>query len=227
MARTKSGGLNKILNFIGLVDDEEPRDTYSDEYEDYRDDRSRTYVPRRESRSVRNENAPAPRRRVSDYEPTRPTPTRRSEMRNDQPRRTVGSYASSRSASRYDQSRASRFDSNARYESGSRFDASSAPAAEPQREESRERRHSGSAYRTVMYNVTKLNDCCDVIDSLLLNNTVLMNMESLDNETMQRCIDTLSGAVFALHATIKKVSERTYLAAPMDIQVDEVFNERA
>lgn len=212
MARTKSAGLNRLLNFIGLVDDEDPRDTYSDEIEN---DNSRNYVPpRRESRASRAETAP--RRRNSyeqQHEPTRSTRDYR--RADDQPRRSVGSYASSRSNSRteYSSYRASRFDTSA------------APSEPKPREEVRERRHPAQ-HRTTVYSVSRLEDCCDVIDSLLLHNTVLLNMEELDNATMQRCIDTLSGAVFALHATIKKVSERTYMAAPIDIQVDEIYSDR-
>jgi FtsZ-interacting cell division protein YlmF len=41
---------------------------------------------------------------------------------------------------------------------------------------------------------------------------------------MQRAVDTLSGAVFALHATIRKASERTYLIAPSGVEVNETYD---
>lgn len=220
MARTKSGGLSKILNFIGLVDDEEPRDTYDDEYNE-EEDRSRTYIPRRETRS-QQDRTPAPRRRGNEYEPTRlsaptrqPSNARRGEPRDNQPRRTVGSYASSRNPSRYDYTPRT-----------SRFDNPEPREEQQERRENREQRRSSARSRTVMYTIRALEDCCDVIDNLILNNTVLLNMEGLDNSAMQRCVDTLSGAVFALHATIRKVSERTYLVAPMNVEVDEAYSER-
>ena len=42
MARNKSGGFNKLLNFIGLVDDEDTQDTYGEEPKNTRITDSRT-----------------------------------------------------------------------------------------------------------------------------------------------------------------------------------------
>ena len=49
-------------------------------------------------------------------------------------------------------------------------------------------------------------------------------MDDLDAATMQRAVDTLSGAVFALHATIRKASDRTYLIAPNGVEVNETYD---
>ena len=46
MARKQSGGFNKLLNFIGLVDDEDPRDTYGEEYSGDNYGRQSAYTPR-------------------------------------------------------------------------------------------------------------------------------------------------------------------------------------
>ena len=51
MARKKSGGFGKVLEFIGLVDDEEPRETYDDEYESGNYGRQQTYAPQRAQRT--------------------------------------------------------------------------------------------------------------------------------------------------------------------------------
>ena len=56
MARNKSGGFNKLLNFIGLVDDEDTRDTYGEEYsEGY--GRQSGYSPSRQSRAASGRSA--------------------------------------------------------------------------------------------------------------------------------------------------------------------------
>ena len=78
--------------------------------------------------------------------------------------------------------------------------------------------------RTVMFSLRNLEDCCDVIDNLILNNTVVLTMDELDVRLMQRAVDTLSGAVFALHATIRKASEHTYLIAPSGVEVNETYD---
>lgn len=76
----------------------------------------------------------------------------------------------------------------------------------------------------MMFTLHNLEDCCDVIDNLILNNTVVLTMDNLDPQLMQRAVDTLSGAVFALHATIRKASELTYLIAPNGVEVNETYD---
>ena len=78
--------------------------------------------------------------------------------------------------------------------------------------------------RTVMYSLHSLEDCCEVIDQLIANNTVVLTMDELDGHLLQRAVDTLSGAVFALHASIRKASDRTYLVAPMSVEINDTFD---
>jgi FtsZ-interacting cell division protein YlmF len=72
-----------------------------------------------------------------------------------------------------------------------------------------------------MFALRSLEDCCEVIDNLISNNTVVRTQDEWEPSMMQRAVDTLSGAVFALHATIRKASDRTYLIAPSSVEVDE------
>ena len=78
--------------------------------------------------------------------------------------------------------------------------------------------------RTVMYSLHSLEDCCEVIDQLIANNTVVLTMDELDGHLLQRAVDTLSGAVFALHASIRKASDKTYLVAPMSVEINEAYD---
>ena len=73
MARKKSGGFGKVLEFIGLVDDDEPRDTYEDEYESGNYGRQATYQPQRNARiqQPRTRQEVSRRYSASNYEPTR------------------------------------------------------------------------------------------------------------------------------------------------------------
>ena len=77
------------------------------------------------------------------------------------------------------------------------------------------------AARTVMFSVKSLEECCDVVDTIIANNIVLLTLEQLDDRMTQRVVDTLSGAAFALHATIRKASDRTYLIAPRTVEVND------
>lgn len=220
MARKKSGGFGKVLEFIGLVDDE-PQEIYEDEYESGNYGRPQTYTPQRTQRAQTRsrQELTTTRRTASTYEPTRTPRMSRttSNSRFDQPQRSTQRRSNAfvervdeRSENRYDYSpRTSRFGSvdgaMERYED--------APA--------RSARSASVRQRTVMYSLHSLEDCCDVIDNLILSNTVVLTLDDLDPQLMQRAVDTLSGAVFALHATIRRASDRTYLIAPSGVEVNE------
>ena len=224
MARKKSGGFGKVLEFIGLVDDEDPRDTYEDEYESGNYGRPQAYAPQRTQRAQEQPRQEVSRRYASSYEPTRTPRMNRS-----------ASSTSSRFDSRSSQSTSARRNSSASSSTGrydytprpaSRFDdASQSYADEAPQAQPRNSRNGGSSRQTtVMFALHNLEDCCDVIDNLIMNNTVVLTMDHLDDKLMQRAVDTLSGAVFALHATIRKASERTYLIAPMTVEVNETYD---
>lgn len=231
MARKKSGGFNKVLEFIGLVDDEDPRDIYEDEYESGNYGRQQTYTP------ARNNRAQAPRGRqemttrrpgAPAYEPTRTPRMNRgaSSSRFDQPARSAQSAprridrAEDRNAGRYDYAPRSSSRFGSLEENSNAFGAAFAEENALQRPA----RNGGGRQRTVMFSLHTLEDCCDVIDNLILNNTVVLTMDDLEPRLMQRAVDTLSGAVFALHATIRKASERTYLIAPSGVEVNETYD---
>ena len=59
------------------------------------------------------------------------------------------------------------------------------------------------------------------MEALIANNIVLLTLDQLDDRMIQRAIDTLSGAAFALRATIRKASEKTYLIAPKSVPVND------
>ena len=224
MARKKSGGFGKVLEFIGLVDDDDPRDTYEDEYESGNYGRPQAYAPQRTQRAQEQPRQEVSRRYASSYEPTRTPRMNRSasstssrfDSRSSQSTSARRNSSASSSTGRYDYTPrpASRFDDAAQ------GDADEAPQAQP-----RNSRNGGSSRQTtVMFALHNLEDCCDVIDNLIMNNTVVLTMDHLDDKLMQRAVDTLSGAVFALHATIRKASERTYLIAPMTVEVNETYD---
>ena len=222
MARKKSGGFGKVLEFIGLVDDEEPRETYDDEYESGNYGRPQAYAPQRTQRAQEQPRQEVSRRYSSSYEPTRTPRMNRS-----------ASSTSSRFDSRSSQSstqRRSTSSSAGRYDyslrPASRFDDASQGFTDeaPQTQPRNSRTSGASRQKTVMFALHNLEDCCDVIDNLIMNNTVVLTMDNLDDRLMQRAVDTLSGAVFALHATIRKASDRTYLIAPMTVEVNETYD---
>lgn len=227
MAQNKKGIFKKIMNVIGIVDDG-PRDA-DDEYEGgysrARASRGSTYVPQqRVSRTEETRRrSVVPDERGSRYGATQTrasyandegyTVRRSTRAYDDDYSEPVRSGASSR---RTETRRPSEQAPSAR--SSSRFSGESvaAVATVP--------RQSPMSARTIMFSITSLEECCDVIDSLIANNIVLLTLDELDSKLTQRAVDTLSGAVFALHATIRKASDKTYLIAPRSVEVNETYD---
>lgn len=217
MARNKTGAFSKFLNFIGLVDDGDSRDTYGEEYQNGNYGRQAAYTPSRPSASSRN----------ARQNSRRSLPEPRQSRFDDRSSRAGDSYddyasgAPRRASSRFDDSG---YDVPPRQErpSGRMARQERQPMANPPAPAPRMRVSRRS--RTVMYSLHSLEDCCEVIDQLIANNTVVLTMDELDGRLMQRAVDTLSGAVFALHASIRKASDKTYLVAPMSVEVNDAFD---
>lgn len=225
MARNKSGGFNKLLNFIGLVDDEDNQDTYGEEFSGDNYGRRAAYTPARQQRATagssrRTQPRPSTQRRLPENQP-------RSSRYDSRAPRGYDDYRAGdrRTASRFDDSgyaapRAPRQPSRYSQQPDPRYENRNLPQrVSPQRSVRVSQRS-----RTVMYSLHSLEDCCEVIDQLIANNTVVLTMDELDGHLLQRAVDTLSGAVFALHASIRKASDKTYLVAPMSVEINDTFD---
>ena len=243
MARKNGTGIGgKFLNLIGLVDDEIPQDTYGDEYESGSYGQRKAYQPQRSQRAQERPRQEMTSRR-SVYEPTARSPrmnrasSQRStgyESRYESARTVRGGDSSRRSgyAEREDSRVNGRYDysprSSSRFgsygEAPSRFDDQGGNL--PQTRQGRQNRRDESAgkQKTMMYNLYSLGDCKEVIDQLIQNYTVILTLSDMEPSQLQRAVDTLSGAVFALKATIRKASEYTYLIAPRSVEVDDPFD---
>lgn len=61
-----------------------------------------------------------------------------------------------------------------------------------------------------MYSPQSFEDLKVVIEALKVNKPVIVNTKGLNNETTQRVVDILSGALFALGGEISPISEGLY-----------------
>ena len=105
MARNKSGGFNKLLNFIGLVDDEDTQDTYGEEYSGDNYGRRAAYTPARQQRSTGASGGRATTNR-SNTQRRLPESTSRSSRYDSRAARGYDDYRAGerRTASRFDDS---------------------------------------------------------------------------------------------------------------------------
>ena len=80
-------------------------------------------------------------------------------------------------------------------------------------------------YRLKISQMAGFEDACEVIEELHIGNPVLVNIELLDAETAQRVIDYLSGAMYAMKATLKKAARSSYMLAPRDVEISGDYGE--
>lgn len=66
---------------------------------------------------------------------------------------------------------------------------------------------------------TTIEDEIEIVDTLLSGRTVLINMEGLNVELAQRIIDFTSGATYAMHGSLQKVSNYIFLATPNGVDI--------
>ncbi len=66
---------------------------------------------------------------------------------------------------------------------------------------------------------TTIEDEIEIADTLLSGRTVLINMEGLNVEIAQRIIDFTSGATYAMHGGLQKVSHYIFLATPNGVDI--------
>lgn len=231
MARNRGGAFNRLLNFIGLVDDGDARDTYGEEYQNGNYGRQAAYTPARQQRTSSSN------RSASRQSQRRSLPEPRQSRFDDRTSRGRSNYGDV-SAAGYDdyldeRAGASRFDDDGGYEPRETRTAGRFSEAQDQRRQGNllqprqqqpARMRVTQRSRTVMYSLHSLEDCCEVIDQLIANNTVVLTMDELDGRLLQRAVDTLSGAVFALHASIRKASDKTYLVAPKSVEVNDAYD---
>jgi FtsZ-interacting cell division protein YlmF len=60
-----------------------------------------------------------------------------------------------------------------------------------------------------------------IADDLKLKKPVVVNLEVLDHESARRCIDFLSGTIYALNGSVEKIAESVFLFAPASVGVEE------
>ena len=99
-----------------------------------------------------------------------------------------------------------------------------APTSVGSRRRSEERvmkidRPGGDAMSMVVFQPQTYEDAQTIIDNLKLRKSVIVNLESLEMEIGQRVLDFVSGAVYSLDGSIRKVSKGIFLLAPSGIDI--------
>ena len=71
----------------------------------------------------------------------------------------------------------------------------------------------------VLFHAKTFDDAAKAADELRKRRAVILNMENVDKALTRRVVDFLSGSVYALDGSVKKVAQCTYLFCPHNMDV--------
>ena len=86
--------------------------------------------------------------------------------------------------------------------------------------------HSNSDMKLFICEPEKYEDCTRAVDELKNRKAVVLNIESLDLEDQRQIFEFIKGAVYALEASIQKVSKGIFVIAPVNVQIDGKMGEK-
>lgn len=71
----------------------------------------------------------------------------------------------------------------------------------------------------VLFHAKSFDDAAKAADELRRKKAVILNMENVDKALTRRVVDFLSGSVYALDGSVKKIAQATYLFCPHNMDV--------
>ena len=71
----------------------------------------------------------------------------------------------------------------------------------------------------VLFHPSNFNDTSKAADDLRNKRAVIVNMENVDKAMARRVVDFLSGCVYALDGSVKKIAQSAYLFCPHNMDV--------
>ncbi len=81
--------------------------------------------------------------------------------------------------------------------------------------------------RMVLFEPRSFDEAEEIASHLKQRRAAVINLHRLPREDAQRCIDVLTGVVFALDGTIQKIGHNVILCTPRSIGVDGEINLEA
>lgn len=81
------------------------------------------------------------------------------------------------------------------------------------------KKQSNTGMAVCVIKPTSFEDAREITETLLLNRTVVLNVEGLDVEIAQRIIDFASGSCFAINGNLQKISNYIFILTPEIVDV--------
>lgn len=88
---------------------------------------------------------------------------------------------------------------------------------------SRRAKTTGDGMRVCSIKPTEFEEVSEIVDTLRNNQTVILNLEGINNDLAQRIMDFVSGACYAIKGTFQKVSNFVFVITPPGVEVSGDF----
>ncbi|MEL7647000.1 MAG: cell division protein SepF [Sedimentibacter sp.] len=86
--------------------------------------------------------------------------------------------------------------------------------------------HSNTDMKVFICEPQKYEDCTKAVDELKNRKVVVLNIEGMELENQKQVFEFIKGAVYALEASIQKISNGIFVIAPNNVQIDGRLSER-
>ena len=87
------------------------------------------------------------------------------------------------------------------------------------------KRAPGPGMEVCVIKPTSVDDAREITETLLNNQTVVLNLENLDVEIAQRIIDFASGSTYAISGNLQKISNYICIITPACVDISGDFQE--
>lgn len=86
--------------------------------------------------------------------------------------------------------------------------------------------HSNNDMKVFICEPEKYEDCTKAVDEIKNRKVVVLNIEGMELEDQKQIFEFIKGAVYALEASIQKVSKGIFVIAPSNVQIDGRLGDR-
>ncbi|MDD2397335.1 MAG: cell division protein SepF [Tissierellia bacterium] len=86
--------------------------------------------------------------------------------------------------------------------------------------------HSNTDMKVFICEPEKYEDCTKAVDEIKNRKVVVLNIEGMELEDQKQVFEFIKGAVYALEASIQKVSNGIFVLAPNNVQIDGRLSDR-
>lgn len=86
--------------------------------------------------------------------------------------------------------------------------------------------HSNTDMKVFICEPTKYEDCTKAVDEIKNRKVVVLNIEGMELEDQKQVFEFIKGAVYALEASIQKISNGIFVLAPNNVQIDGRLSDR-